>query len=507
MAKQAKKQPNILIMMLDTQSAYNMSCYGYRLKTTPHIDQLGREGAVFENHFVTGGWTLPVHASIWTGRYESGHGAGAQHECLSPGIPMMPEIFKKAGYRTVIIASNKYCYDPTPPATAWGFDEHIEDWQVPAVEPYVPLPEEQRQGKDNRKFVGTAVDWIVKHQKKNPSQPFLMFINIGLTHDVYRAPEPFRSRFLPEGVRYDPEKHAPKGWQCLGTTGDVCPTLEQWQIQRALYDACAAAQDEGVGMLINDLRQRRILDETIFMVTGDHGDTQGEQIRHAYHSQNGIWERQTKTPLVVRYPGAFKPKTRCKEIVQCCDILPGLMDLCGIEDEEARASIQGESFMKALRGPVREFALIEAQRAIHPMRRAWIESPSAEDLDIRYMNVWQKAARTKRYKYIWVSDGNDMLFDIVKDPEERWNIIKQKPEIAKKLMKAMEEKLMSMEQRYYMDYSRVGPQNGHRPYAHRRLAAWGLYQPGIVEAWDPDKKEPKVKPKLWPKGKEPKYFM
>ncbi len=63
-------RPNILLFMMDTQGARNMHCYGYRKPTTPSIDQIAKEGCLFENHFVTAPWTLPVHASLFTGRYE-----------------------------------------------------------------------------------------------------------------------------------------------------------------------------------------------------------------------------------------------------------------------------------------------------------------------------------------------------------------------------------------------------------------------------------------------------
>lgn len=87
------RRPNIVIFMMDTQGARNMSCYGYRLKTSPNIDRIAAEGALYLNHFVTSPWTLPAHASLFTGRYESGHGAGAQHEGLEPGLPQMGEVF------------------------------------------------------------------------------------------------------------------------------------------------------------------------------------------------------------------------------------------------------------------------------------------------------------------------------------------------------------------------------------------------------------------------------
>jgi arylsulfatase A-like enzyme len=288
---------------------------------------------------------------------------------------------------------------------------------------------------------------------------------------------------LEEGVTFE-QALKRKGGQATSTFGGVCPSLDDWMIQRSLYDGCTAAIDDRVGRLVEELKRLGVYDDTVLIITGDHGDSQGEQVRYAYHSQNGVWDRVCKTPLVVRYPKVFKAGTRCKELVQINDVFPTLMELAGITDKEAAASIQGESLLKALRGKGREFALMEAQRAVHVMRRSWNEAEDADDLDVRFANVWYKAARTKSYKYIWVSNGNDMLFDIRRDPDERWNIIQQKPEVARRLRNAMEKKLMSMEQRYYQDKSNPLSPGAAHPYQMRRLAAWGLFQPGIVPRWD-----------------------
>ncbi|MCX7016001.1 MAG: hypothetical protein NTW86_26170, partial [Candidatus Sumerlaeota bacterium] len=84
-------------------------------------------------------------------------------------------------------------------------------------------------------------------------------------------------------------------------------------------------------------------------------------------------------------------------------------------------------------------------------------------------------------------NGQDMLFDIVKDPDERWNVIARYREIARKLRGALEKKLMSMEQRYFMDLFKPGNIKSHPPLVLRRLQAWGLYQTGVVPPWDPQK--------------------
>ena len=99
-----------------------------------------------------------------------------------------------------------------------------------------------------------------------------------------------------------------------------------------------------------------------------------------------------------------------------------------------------------------------------------------------------KAARTKRYKYVWHAYGQDMLFDVANDPDERWNIIGRKPQVARRLRERLERFLMSIEQRYYPDMFRKG--RDRDPLVVRRLCAWGIFRPGIVPPWDP-KKPPK----------------
>lgn len=482
-SSRSKGRPNVIIFMMDTQGARNMSCYGYRKPTTPNIDRIAKEGALFLNHFVTAPWTLPVHASLFTGRYESGHGAGAQHEGLEPGLPQMPEVFGKNGYRTVAFCNNHWALDESRVSAGTGWDEIVRYGfeKYKPVAPYIPPEDPDLRDKGALKAVGLMSKWL-DDNAVGKQKPFFLFVNCTEPHDPYNPPEPFRSRFMPEGMEYEP-LFKNKGGQCKSTIGDRCQTFDEWLFERCMYDALTACLDDRIGMFVEELKRRELYDDTIFIVTGDHGDVQGEQVGYSYHSQNGVWDHVCKTPLVVRYPRVFKAGTKCREMVQINDVFPTLMDICGIKDKDAAESIQGENLLAALKKPVRDFALLEAQRAIHPMRRAWGEGELGPDLDVRFMNVSYKAARTKRYKYVWVSNGRDMLFDTVKDPDERWNIIDRKPQVATKLRKAMEAKLMGIEQRYFMDWKKQHNPRKQELHTLRRLAAWGLYQPGIVAPW------------------------
>jgi arylsulfatase A-like enzyme len=491
-----RRKPNILIFMMDTQGTRNMSCYGYRLKTTPNIDKIAKEGAIFLNHFGTDAWTLPVHASMFTGRYVSGHGAGAQHEGLEPGLPQMGEVFTRNGYRSIAYSVNPWAYDGNSRISAGtGFQDYIE-YDLPkyrAVPPYIPSKDPDKKDKGSFKVVGMAKDWIDRNIMGG-NKPFIMFINCLEPHDPYKPPEPFRSQFKMSGVPYKKTINS-LGGQKESTYGDRCQTIDEWMAERCLYDGSTACLDHRIGKLADELKARGIYDDTIFIVVGDHGDVQGEQVKYAYHAQCGVWDRVCQIPLIIRYPKVFKPGTRCKELVQITDLFPALMEMAGIKDKKAEKSIQGISLLKALKRPVREFALIEAQRGMHPIRGAMCSvTDDRTDFDPRYMNVWYKAARTKKYKYIWVSNGNDMLFDIKKDPDERWNIIADYPGTARKLRRMIEKQLMSMELRYYSDM--FSTPHRYNPFGLRRMAAWGFFQPlGVVPPWDP-----KVLPKWMKKG-------
>lgn len=475
--KKRARRPNIVIFMMDTQGARNMSCYGYHRPTTPNIDRIAKEGALFELHFVTAPWTLPVHASLFTGRYESGHGAGAQHEGLEPGLPSLPEVLTRNGYRTVAFCNNRWAlaFDEWNPGP--GFQEHHlyggED-----VDPQYVHDRSLGDDSGSLRLVGVARRWIEQNVLGN-RKPFFMFLNNTAPHDPYKPPEPFRSRFLPEGVSFD-EAVRRKGGQVDSTIGTKALTLDEWHWQRCLYDGETACLDHRIGLFFDLLRDFGLIDNTLFIVMGDHGDSQGEHTHYSYHSQNGVYDSVAWTPLVARLPGVMAKGKGVKELVQTVDIFPMILDLLGLAEPAARESIQGVSLLKALSGPVREFALIEAQTPIHVLRRAWTTDP---DYDPRWAFAALKAARTKRYKYVWHAYGHDMLFDVVKDPDERWDIINQKPLVARRLQKKLEQFLMSIEQRYYADMFRKG--HPRDPYVVRRLCAWGLFRPGIVPPWDP----------------------
>ncbi|MFC1736479.1 sulfatase, partial [Candidatus Hydrogenedentota bacterium] len=270
MARAKGTVPNILFIMMDTQGARNMSCYGYRKKTTPCIDDFAKDAVLFENHFVTSPWTLPVHASFFTGRYESGHGAGAQHEGLEPGLPSFPDILSRNGYKTVAFCNNNWAVASDRWNPGHGFQEHIRFNQVPQVAPYVDSDNpEEVNSKKGLHAVSAVNQWLIKNKRSR--KPFCMYINLLEPHDQYRPAEPWRSKFLPDWFTYE-EAVRRSGDQLNSTCGAKRHTFEEWEMQRALYDGETATCDDRVGMLLDIFQKSGLYDDTLIVIFGDHGD-------------------------------------------------------------------------------------------------------------------------------------------------------------------------------------------------------------------------------------------
>jgi len=472
-----KERPNILIFLMDTQPVRNMGCYGYSKNTTPNIDKIAEEGTVYENHFVTGSWTVPSHASLFTGKYQSGHGVGVQFEFMPNDYPTMPEILEKAGYQTVAFSNNSWVnQDATNVARGW------RDFTL------VPRPKGQNVqiGPEDDFILDTNVDsgslstvklvqeWLEK--KWDKQRPFAMFINCVEPHLRVWAPQPFRSRFLEKGISDEEAKKVNQDvfaerMGFVNRPGGHM-TSEDWEILKMLYDGETACLDDRMGLLFNYLREKKILDRTLLIITSDHGDLVDRVGMMGHHLS--LFDDLIHTPLIMRYPGVVPQNKRITHLVQICDLLPTLIELLEIDDELAKEEFQGVSLLPTWNGqPVREFIVAEYMKPLQTIERALRRRI---DFDYRIWLKRIKTLRTLEYKYHWYSDGHDLLFDIKADPGERNNIIDQKPEQASKMKDMLEKFLLSIKRRDYGDRMRNSGFRNVRWENIDRLKAWGIYR-------------------------------
>ncbi len=409
-----------------------MSCYGYPKETTPNIDSLASEGAVFLDNVSPAIWTLPSTASIMTGLHAHSHGACAHNDLEVHGLPTLASMLTPLNYNSVAFYANAYCESSKD-----GFREthrnHLRG-------------ESMGQGcfDLSRGRVERAIEWMKYNYLRHPDdsrQPFLMFIQVMDPHMPFYPPAEFRERFvLEDATEEEIENRRQSEIHVHG--GALRPTQRQYDVLKSFCDAETAAADSHVGVLADFMREAGVLDETAFIVTSDHGDMFGEKKEETFdHFSHHLclYEPLIQVPLVVRYPAAFPAGARVTHSTQTHDIMPTLAELIGFEAPMA----QGFSLLPALDDkPARAFTLTEYMKSTHVAARVLDRINPKQD--VRVYLRWLKAWRKDGWKYIWTSDRHDELYHLADDPEEESNLIASMPEKADAMRIEMEDYLTTL---------------------------------------------------------------
>lgn len=303
------RAPNILLIILDTVRASSLSLYGYDQPTTPRLEKRASRGAVFERAVATSSWSLPTHASMFTG-------IDAHLLDASWLIPMdeepatLAEVLSSHGYVTGGFVANLY-YATRESGVARGF-QHYEDFRTTldqfelstalgqriAEWGYENLPPARRRhdSKPAAMVSRGFLNWIDHRTER----PFFAFLNYFDAHRIYRAPRAFSNSFH-TGRQY---------------------------IDR--YDTSIAFLDHKVNRLLRELRKRGRLRNTIVVVTADHGQLIND---HGLHGHGfGLYDRTLHVPLIIWYPRVMEGGRRIDRAVSMRDLPATILDLAGIEN-------------------------------------------------------------------------------------------------------------------------------------------------------------------------------
>lgn len=331
---EAPNSPNVLLIILDTVRAWNLSGYGYTRPTTPGLDRLMTEGTRFDWAFSQAPWTLPSHASLFTGRFP--HELTANWLApLDASYPTLADALSSRGFLTAgFVANELYCdYEK---GLYRGF-QHYDDYPMNASELFrnsvlvreltgkrwarEPFKSFQLLGRKhaadvNREFLSWLDD--------AGSRPFFAFLNYFDAHAPYLPADSTARRFatpgldLPYGdwIRY---RGRPAG-------DSLPPDYVQDNLDR--YDAMLAEMDAELARLFRELARRGILDKTIVIVTSDHGEQFGEH--NLMGHGNSLYLPSLHVPLIIRYPGQVPAGNQVRQPVGIRDIAATVADLAGI---------------------------------------------------------------------------------------------------------------------------------------------------------------------------------
>ncbi|MBI4514431.1 MAG: sulfatase [Deltaproteobacteria bacterium] len=409
----ASQQLNIVLVVLGGVRADHLSCYGYSRPTTPFLDQVAREGVRFQRSFATASWSLPSHASLFTGLFPSSHGATDEHLFLAPRHALLPECLKAVGYRTAIFSTDTW----VSPATGFarGVD-HFDTQRLP--NPILRRAQNYRRAVTDRllrradagarRTNQALLRWV-----GNSDQPFFAFVHYNEVGLRAHLPRPYDKKFLPQGVS-EKRVHSITQRYDESLCGCADMTEEEIAILTARYDNGLAYVDFRAREIAEALQRGGRWDDTLFIVTADHGEDLGAHRKVA--PSWGLYDTQVRVPLIVRCPSVVPQGFVVEEFAQSCDTMPTVLGLAGVADGARR--MQGRPLIaggRATPGPA--FVVSEQFRPnLAALRRAG-------RADARPYDVRKKAIRTIREKFIWHSDEANEFYDLTADPGETHNLI------------------------------------------------------------------------------------
>ncbi len=435
--------PNVLILVMDTTRAQNLSCYGYERATSPNLDALAADSVLYEQAIAPGCWSLPSQMSLLTGLFPAKHGAHELHLTYPHHYPTMPEVLRETGYTTFGVSPNSWMSDEF--GTTYGFDTYLKMWQfwptLPATaearsRPWIRFAHRLNRFYTRYRFPkrnrARHVNQALYNLLDNAREPFFGYVIYWDTHLPYYAHGKHATRWLPPGVDLE-RAHQVDRDHLAYHTGQLSMTEEDFEILRACYDGALASIDEEIGYLVDSLQQRGILDRTLLIVTSDHGENIGEHslMSHAY----SLHDTLIHVPLMIRYPACFARGNRVSSHVQLTDIFPTLLDALELEVPEVRAELQGVSLLGDQPDAADRLAYSE-MLSPHPSipalnRRAGLPEDTPQPRHDRSL----RCIRTPESKFIWSSDGQHALYDLRQDPSEMTNLYPEQAEAAAMLEK------------------------------------------------------------------------
>ncbi|NQT86625.1 sulfatase [bacterium] len=431
-----QKRPNVVWIVMDTCRADALSCYGNRRKTTPHLDRLAEEATRYDRAVSAAGWTLPSHASMFTGLLPSMHGTSGEQAWLSDESTTITEVLLDHGYQTFGRSANRYVSGHHNLAQGFEHYEFRPYGEGAARSTLVGIVKKHLRLLDYgaAEANATAKHWV--ESACRDGRPFFLFINYMEIHNWYGS-TPYYDRWLPDGktarkaLRVDQDAYS-------YVTGDADGTDEDFRLMRALYEGDVTYLDEKIGDIVEFLRVRGVLDDTLLIVTSDHGEEFGEHglLAHGFTFHNV----QLHVPLIVRYPRHFGPGIAKEEVVQTIDLFPTILDVAGI-DWPGRRSLQGKSLLEPRDGARPHYAISEKH---YP--GPWV-SELLEHHPGRYrvpLFVRGRSSQDERYRYVWRSIGDACLYDVVLDPDEKQNLLNVMPAKANELRSVLDARFPRM---------------------------------------------------------------
>ena len=405
--RRKKKHPNIVLLGVDSLLADHMSCYGYHRHTTPHIDRFAMGGALFEKTYSAHIPTTSAYASMLTGLDAFGTQVVAlRHKGgLREDVQTLPEILREHGYASTCVG-----FGGNP--SSRGFDKYIE----------YPSWGSWNEGRSPKaqNLNDVAIPELDRLAKRRG--PFFLFLRHMDPHAPYLPPEPYERMFY-HGDECDPKNRSMDPVKAFKPFCDffaawMPPGITDKDYVIAQYDGAVAYMDACIQTIFNALEAHGIMDETIVILNGDHGETLYDH--ECWFDHHGLYDVTLHVPLIIRYPGRIPAGSRISGYNQHKDLVPTIMDLAEID---GGIDYDGDSLMALVDGTASSF-----DSEFYITECTWMRK-----------HGW----RTPQWKLMVALEPDFHfkppveLYNLVEDPDENHNLAGELPEVVNLLKRRM----------------------------------------------------------------------
>ncbi len=402
-----RKKANLLFIFADQHRRFDLGCYGNRQVMTPHLDELASQGLRFTGCCSNSPVCVPARGSLLTGLHAARHGALTNDLAIRYDVESIADVLHAGGYHTGYIGKWHLCGVPRAQhvdrARRLGFDE----WKVANCNHnylncwYDDEKDERHavEGYEPEIFGGLAAEFLQRNVQAQ--EPFALFLSFATPHDPHdKVLETYMEQYRGREVTLRP--NAPE--RIMVNREHFISHAEQVERMRGYY-AHITAIDRQVGVLMELLREKGVLDDTLVVYTADHGDMLGS---HGQKDKQLPYEESIGVPLLMRWPGRIVPGVQ--------EGLIGLVDL-----PVTVAGLLGLSFHSSTDGAdLSRMALCGGAGLSECYLYDLYACHQAAD---KGQEAW-RGIRTDRYTFVTHGDGSDwLLFDNTKDPYQMVNLV------------------------------------------------------------------------------------
>lgn len=409
-----RSRPNILFLLPDQLRQQSVGCLGNAEVQTPNIDRLAQEGVTLTHTFANTPVCCPARAVLLTGQYAHRNGVVANDLRLNERGPSLARTLREAGYRTGFVGKWHLDGGPREPGFVppgerrqgfefWAGNEcshaHFRNWYFRDTPERIELRTFETQG-----YSEVGLEFL--REAKRDSRPWYLTVQWGPPHDPYKAPAEYSRRYDAERLTMRPN------WRTgtpMGSRQDL-----------AEYYAMTSAVDDGVGMLLRQLDELGMTENTIVLFASDHGDMLGS---HGQRLKRKPWEESIRVPGILRWPGRAKPGTSWDGFFTHVDVAP---TLCGMAGVRAPGGVQGRDLSRRI---------LAGRTSADDSAFFQIFGPFAGD----GTDAGWRGVRTRRYMYARREDRPWLLYDLQTDPYQLENLAESAA--AGKLVRELEQTL------------------------------------------------------------------